>query len=711
MIMKTIRFGLIALALASLGATPTLAQTGHDLYQQALVKEQADGDLQAAIALYERIVREFSSDRALAAKALVQMGQCHERLGSQAARAAYRQVVEEYADQAESAARARARLAVLTRPTPAETDSRIQVRQLLSTSHGDPVPLSGGFFPDGRRLVYIDWDAGTVAIGDVVTCETRAITQGDLEQGGATGAKVSPDGKLIAYTWYPADDPADHASGTMLRLIGSDGSGDRLLQFVGGFHHGSWSWDSRHIAAHMHNNENPNTEIVWVNVADGAKTPLETFQYREKFAPAVSHSPDNRFLAVEFPAEEDAGRHDILLLSTEGGPSLPLVDHPADDRLFGWVPGTDAVLFKSDRSGSEDLWAIRVKEDGTSGTPFPLMRGMGGMDPMGFGADGRLFLSTRTLHYAKRVAPFDESTGRVLMEAAEPILGTHDNSGFAWSPSGDSLVLAYREEGGGFTIRLRDLPTGTERILTREINPATVGGPRWHPDGKSVLTVGMARSVDREEWPNTPAGLYRIDVSTGEVHRFFDFAADNYWWMEIGMTLTPDGKGVVYRHRGRLLLQDLESGGVEELFYHPDLSGPLKWSPDGSELLFGIADSSGTDQSPGRRRLMIMPFPGGEPYELLRIDLPGRLRVGSFNWTSDGRSILFLQTLERRSTLMRISRDGGEPELLWESDERFLGFPLSPDHRKVGITTQTNEAEIWVMENLVEALKGMEGGR
>lgn len=709
--MRTICIGLIALALTSLGATPTLAQTGHDLYQQALVKEQADGDLRAAIALYERIVREFSSVRALAAKALVQMGQCHERLGSQAARAAYRQVVEEYADQAESAARARARLAVLTRPVPADTESRIQVRQLLSSSHGDPVPLSGGFFPDGRRLVYIDWDAGTVAVGDVATRETRPITQGDLERGGPTGAKVSPDGKLIAYYWYPVGKPADHASGTMLRLVGSDGSGDRLLQFVGGIGHGSWSWDSRHIAAVMHNDENPDTEIVWINVADGAITHLETFHYREKFAPAVSHSPDNRFLAVEFPVEEDGGHHDIVLLSTDGGPSLPLVDHPGDDRLFGWVPGADAVLFKSDRSGSQDLWAIRVTEGGIGGKPFPLMRRLGEMDPMGFGADGRLFLSTRTLHYAKSIAPFDESTGRVLMEAAEPILGTHDNSGFAWSPSGDSLALAYREEGGGFTIRLRDMLAGTERILTREINPATVGGPRWHPDGQSVLTVGMAHGVDREDWPNTPAGLYRIDVSTGEVNRVFDFPPDNFWWMDIGLTLTPDGNGVVYRHRGRLLLRDLESGGVEELFRHPDLSGPMKWSPDGSELLFGIADSSGADESPGRRRLMVLPAPGGEAYELLRIDLPGRLRVGSFNWTADGRSILFLQTREGRSNLMRISRDGGEPELLWESDERFLGLPLSPDHRKVGITTQTNEAEIWVMENLVEALREIEGGR
>ena len=63
--MKTKRIGFIAIAILGILAAPALAQTGHDLLQQALVKEQADGDLRAAIALYERIAREFATDAAL----------------------------------------------------------------------------------------------------------------------------------------------------------------------------------------------------------------------------------------------------------------------------------------------------------------------------------------------------------------------------------------------------------------------------------------------------------------------------------------------------------------------------------------------------------------------------------------------------------------------------------------------------------------------
>ena len=99
---------------AAVAASGMPAQSGHDLFQQALVKERAEGKLQEAIDLYDRIVRDFPDDHALAAKALVQMGQCYEKLGKEGAKKAYERVVRDYADQAEPLQLARARLAALT---------------------------------------------------------------------------------------------------------------------------------------------------------------------------------------------------------------------------------------------------------------------------------------------------------------------------------------------------------------------------------------------------------------------------------------------------------------------------------------------------------------------------------------------------------------------------------------------------------------------
>ncbi len=50
------------------------------LLQAALHKQLVDGDLEGAIQQYKNIMTNFSSDRAATAKALVEMGECYEKL-------------------------------------------------------------------------------------------------------------------------------------------------------------------------------------------------------------------------------------------------------------------------------------------------------------------------------------------------------------------------------------------------------------------------------------------------------------------------------------------------------------------------------------------------------------------------------------------------------------------------------------------------------
>ena len=58
----------VAALAATVAAFGMPVQSGHDLFQQALVKERAEGNLQDAIDLYDRIVQDFSEDHALAAR-------------------------------------------------------------------------------------------------------------------------------------------------------------------------------------------------------------------------------------------------------------------------------------------------------------------------------------------------------------------------------------------------------------------------------------------------------------------------------------------------------------------------------------------------------------------------------------------------------------------------------------------------------------------
>src|SRR5690348_9576924 len=84
--------------------------------QAAIKKETVDGDLKGAIEQYRKIAQ--GKDRALAARALVRMGQCYEKLGDTEARKAYERVVQEFRDQQEAVRQARNRLATLHAPAP-----------------------------------------------------------------------------------------------------------------------------------------------------------------------------------------------------------------------------------------------------------------------------------------------------------------------------------------------------------------------------------------------------------------------------------------------------------------------------------------------------------------------------------------------------------------------------------------------------------------
>src|SRR5207249_4966304 len=113
-IMKKISVLVAAILFFALGAEMSLAQSGYDLYQKALVKERAVGDVEEALRLYQRIVKEFGGNRPLAAKAQLRIGLLYERLGRKAeARQAFQAVVTQYADQADLVKQAQAKLTAM----------------------------------------------------------------------------------------------------------------------------------------------------------------------------------------------------------------------------------------------------------------------------------------------------------------------------------------------------------------------------------------------------------------------------------------------------------------------------------------------------------------------------------------------------------------------------------------------------------------------
>ena len=192
-----------------LGTGTTLAQNGYDLFQQALGKERVHGDLEEAIQLYKRIVETHANQRGLAAKALLQMGRCYEKLGKQQARKIYQQVLEEYSDQPKVLVLARAGLSRLTvEPTP--PTPTMTVRELMRSGEqrqGEVSdPTNDRLFDigsDGQIFVYTDWRTGDLAMKNMATGEVRSFYGTDWDSKEFFEDPVlSPDDKKVAFVRY-----------------------------------------------------------------------------------------------------------------------------------------------------------------------------------------------------------------------------------------------------------------------------------------------------------------------------------------------------------------------------------------------------------------------------------------------------------------------------------------------------------------------------
>ena len=315
---------MIAALTACTGGVLLLAEsprTAEVQFKAAQHKEQVEGDLKGAIEQYKKIAQ--ISDRTLAARALVAIGQCYEKLGNAEARNAYERVVREFADQAESVGQARTRLVALQSPAAAH----VAARQIW-TGPGVDGDGYGSPSPDGRYLTFTNWETGDLGLRDLTTGTNRLLTNsGGWEASGdyAERSVVSPDGRQVAYSWFIEKEHRDE-----LRVIPISGGASRTL-YRGGDNRSTrmqprgWTPDGKQLLV-LHTLPDRTNQIAMISVQDGSVRALKSFGWQY---PWLSISPDGRYVAYPLPGGEKAQARGIFVLATDGSRETAVVQSPA----------------------------------------------------------------------------------------------------------------------------------------------------------------------------------------------------------------------------------------------------------------------------------------------------------------------------------------------------------------------------------------------
>ncbi|MBI4660068.1 MAG: PD40 domain-containing protein [Verrucomicrobia bacterium] len=562
--MNTLTRKLTTVALAGLFAVSTAAaaESLSVLLQKGIYAEETEGNLEAAIKIYEGIVKEGESNRSLVAQAQYRLGVCELKRGKKdQAEAAFRKILGQFADQAEIIAKARERLGELGKRA-----SSIVVRQLASglEATGDSISANG------RILSFVDWDTGNVVVRDLATGQRRRVTDGaswERPLQYADGDVLSDDGKRLAYSWTLVSD-ANYLY--ELRIVSLDDSNRRtvLTRTNTTLWPAAWSPTQAEILVVFGTGPRASREyeLALVSTENGSVRPLKSVGKRSPVFD-IRFSPDGRHIAYS-GREEQGAEYDILVLDVSSGVESELVKHPADDRFLGWTPNGNGVLFSSDRRASTDLWLLPVTNGKANGEPVLLKADIGQISAIGVSHDGALYYRQSNLRTSDFLrASLDFETGKLLTPPRQISrrFSALVSPGWSFSPDGHSVVYKQRTRPSEpESLRVLRLDTGHERQIDGLPDFNLFQYP-WWLNNETLLIQGKTNQNR----------LYRVNPTNGEVDIFLTIDRNSaFQWV----STSTDTNTVHYVRRDTsprrwvLVQHDLKSDKVTEteLFREPD---------------------------------------------------------------------------------------------------------------------------------------------
>jgi len=690
-------FGCLVVAVSALFSISDSQQTAGELFEKALFLEEARGELQEAIDLYKQIVDRYSEDRETAAKAQLHIGICYEKLGKTEAIKAYELVLERFSEQKEQTATALSRLAELKKKIKLKTEfpgglTVTKTRFFMN----EPFELS----PDGTKMVgvHISPEGGqNVVVSHLETGQREYITHHQwmdendeyMDEYYWTYNPVwSPDGKEIAYlaSYHSRIGKSDNN----LSVSSLDGQTRILIRSKTDWYTPyAWMPDGASILTIKGDADN-NQELGLVPSKGGEFTKLISLQGQVetygRSSPTACVSPDGRFVVyTDIPQGEEK---ELFITTSEGKTPWPLAPNPAVDRMPRWSPDGKHIIFLSNRHGNWALWGVAV-DGGKPGAPFLIRDGMGNNMFGNWTVHGLVswnWVQIRDIFLLDVNPVTGEPVGKPRQIDYMP---AGSNTLPAFAPQGGRLAFLRNDTGAGtgyLIVTQGDKGSEQEFEMPQGFRPMMI---RWMPDGNGIGIYGnhifLSLSFDKGSWETN-------SIPDIEGWRPLNFAGSAETILYGKNGLVEDGAGIFERNL---------KTGEERLVYKPKVGGEvdfmlLECSKDYKKLAFL---ESGT-------KLIVIDLEKGENSELAEVTA-GSLLFAS--WSPDGQRLMSAGTLnpeqDSRSLLVFSLSDGSIEEYDLSKDLPGDGEIILPDWSadgtQVAFVLMHNQGEHLIYTNII----------
>ncbi|MGA7966776.1 MAG: DPP IV N-terminal domain-containing protein [Gammaproteobacteria bacterium] len=476
--------------------------------------------------------------------------------------------------------------------------------------------------PDGSRIAFV----ADGAIWEVPA--TGGVAQLLVSDSAPDSRPLfSPDGRHLAFV----SDKAGHGDIYLLNL--TDGSLKRLTwsdvpDVPSGFSaDGEWLYftSGRNNIAHF-------GAVYRVRVSGGTPMPVSQELYRNEEAGVPS--PDGKLVALvgqgwgstqwwrHGRAHIDDGA--IWLLDNNGSHDYRRLTPDNARALWPmWNPDGRSVYYMSDRSGTDNIWSVRLDGKEHAVTHFTDGRCLWPT----LAADGGTIAFQRNFH----IWTLDTHTGKtrqvpIRLGGAVAGPGTTERhftshfSDLALSPDGKKLVFVVH---GDIFAAPAGKPGPAHQITHTAAAEFSV---RWAPDSRRIIYVSNRDGTDH---------LFIYNFATGKERRLTDTQGN-----DLTPQFSPDGRWVAFIRNGKQLdVVNTKSGKTRELasgeldLHHPlESTRPFAWSPDSRWVAF-------LAWGPRMyRNAEVVPVDGGKART---VSFMGNTFADSLWWSPGGKALFF----------------------------------------------------------------------
>ena len=536
----------------------------------------------------------------------------------------------------------------------------------------------------------------------------RKLTANSLENG-VSGAAVSPDGKLLAYTDntgiylkqirtgethavpLPPDFSADvndwFPDGSHLLVTRGEKPGKQSLWSVSVFGGsprqlakdaaaGSVSPDGSHIAFRRFGFG----QEEWVMRSDGTD-PVKVSAAQSSWVGAPTWSPDGNRIAYVRAVWTYNARATAVEVNEWRNPGARTLF--SDNRLgpaLYWLRNGRLAYTLGDEINHRgaSLWTVPSGKPGES--PHRITRGIGWISQVTGSSDGKIltFLRGNSVSsvYIRALAP----DGTHLLASRKLILDENENLASAWTPDGKAVLFSSDRNGTQEIFKQAvDQPLAENLVAGAE----QLSQPRVTPDGSEVFYIATPKSAT----PEAESSILAVPITGG---------SPRFVLKDVGIWTAQCA-----RSPSSICMYSIAKGDTTETFRFDVRSGK---SPDPPQ----IDPSCNWSLSPnGLQRAMTCPGP--KATIRLRSTLTGKTRdlpvdgwnqLGGIDWAADGRSLVVAaKTLEQESALLKVTLDGRASVLIRSSSIEILGAISSPDGRSLAVAETRSSNDVWEIES------------